>query len=192
MHMHESLHLVALDNHFNRDSPLLIVLLSILNPLTPTKCLEWKKQNGPIKYIFALSPFCFSLSSFSSQELDHRHHMSTFSMDFILLHHSDQTILSSHTLRCKDLSKQVSSIIQNQTRAFNRGLRKRLTKEIKDVTDEIQKNYCFHDHGHPGPRGICYKEDYTWCQLTNLRNYIRLKGVQTPQSRKNIDRDHIG
>jgi len=122
MHMHESLHLVALGNRFIWDSPLLIVRLSILNPLTSTRCLEWKKQNGPIDYTIALSPFCFSLSSFPSLEHDHHHHMSitiTITMDFILLYHSGWTILSSHTLRCKDLSKYVSSIIQNQTRAFN-------------------------------------------------------------------------
>ena len=59
MHMHESLHLVALDNRFNRDSLLLIVWPSILNPLTSTRCLEWKKQNGPIDYTIALAHFVF-------------------------------------------------------------------------------------------------------------------------------------
>jgi hypothetical protein len=56
------------------------------------------KQNGPIKYTFALSPFCFSLSSFPSLELDH-HHMSTIIiMDFILLEHLvlDHPSLSTH------------------------------------------------------------------------------------------------
>ena len=43
--MHESLHLVALDNRFDQDYPLLIVWLFILNPLTPTRCLEWQIKN---------------------------------------------------------------------------------------------------------------------------------------------------
>jgi hypothetical protein len=48
------------------------------------------KQNSPIKYTFALSPFNFSLSSFPNPELDHHHHMSTnITMDLILLHHLD-------------------------------------------------------------------------------------------------------
>jgi hypothetical protein len=56
------------------------------------------KQNGPIKYTFALSPFYFSLSFFLSLELDH-HHMSTIiTMDFILLQHLalDHPNLSTH------------------------------------------------------------------------------------------------
>jgi hypothetical protein len=42
--MHVSLHLVALDNRFVWDYPLLIVSLSILNPLTPTRCLQWQNK----------------------------------------------------------------------------------------------------------------------------------------------------
>jgi hypothetical protein len=42
------------------------------------------KQNVPISYTFALSPFYFSLSSFPSLEHDYHHHMSTnITMDFI-------------------------------------------------------------------------------------------------------------
>ena len=79
MHMHESLHLVALDNRFNRYSPLLIVRLSILNPLTPTWCLEWKNKMALSIYL-CLEPilffsFFFSKSGpWSSSHVQHHHH----------------------------------------------------------------------------------------------------------------------
>ena len=66
MHMHESLHLVALDNHFYSDFPLFIVRLSILNLVTLSIVSCLAKRNSPIAYTFVLSPFCFSLSSFPS------------------------------------------------------------------------------------------------------------------------------
>ena len=66
MHMQVWLHVVALDNRFNHDFSLFILRLSIWNPLIPSMVSWVAKQNGPINYTFALSPFCFSLSSFSS------------------------------------------------------------------------------------------------------------------------------
>jgi len=53
--------LVTFDNHNCHDFPLFIVRLSILNPITLFNASRLAKQNGPIKYTFALSPFCFSL-----------------------------------------------------------------------------------------------------------------------------------
>ena len=45
MYRQESLHLVALDNHFNQGFLLLIVRLSILNTLTPLWCFECQNKN---------------------------------------------------------------------------------------------------------------------------------------------------
>ena len=39
------------------------------------------KQNSPIDFTFALSPFCFSLFSFPSPELNHHHMSNTITLD---------------------------------------------------------------------------------------------------------------
>ena len=79
--MHELLHLVALDNHNYHDIPLFIVWLSIINPITHFIASRLAKQNGPIKYTFALSPFCFFFFLFQVGALDQHlfgylHHLS--------------------------------------------------------------------------------------------------------------------
>ena len=60
-HMHESLYLVALDNRFNRDSPIFIVRLFILNLLTPTRCLKWQNKmalsNIPLSWAYFIFLF---------------------------------------------------------------------------------------------------------------------------------------
>ena len=56
------------------------------------------KTKWPYNYTFALSPFCFSLSSFPSLELDHHHHMSTNMIFIQLLHHLGCVTLSHDLL----------------------------------------------------------------------------------------------
>jgi hypothetical protein len=99
-------------------SPLLIVRLSILNMITLTKCLDHQT-----KKLLPLIPlpwaFCFSLSSFPNpstwsswpphHQHDHHHCFTTWNIY--------QPI--SHTLRAHRLVDRVSSVHQNQTRAFN-------------------------------------------------------------------------
>jgi hypothetical protein len=66
-----------------------------------------------------LSPFYFSLPSFPSlstwsQWSHHHHDLHPFALSLVI-----STNLSSHTLRAHRLLARVSSIHQNQTRAFN-------------------------------------------------------------------------
>ena len=99
-------------------SPLLIVRLSILNVITLAKCLNHLKQNGSYYLYLCLEPFVFLFLLFQVQALDH-HHAITIVMIFTVASSFGIVLPISWSLRWTRLALRVSSIHQNQTRAFN-------------------------------------------------------------------------
>ena len=120
MHMQESCHLVALDKPLSQRIPLFIVRLSILNTVTPSM-VSWVPKQKPSWYLCLDQPYFFLFFSFVFSKLEH------LIFKFGLHHHHDHHLAPPlgmgpsfhvYTLSTR-ISPKVSSIIQNQTSAFN-------------------------------------------------------------------------
>jgi hypothetical protein len=105
-------------NHISiRVSPLLIVWLSILNVITLAKCLDHQTKKLLTTYTFALSFLFFSFFFYKPSTWSSWPSPQWSSFICSTTWNIYQPI--SHTLRAHRLVARVSSIHQNQTRAFS-------------------------------------------------------------------------
>jgi len=118
MHAHEQWHLVGLDNRL-ANSPLYSTTIYPKCDHTLYGVLITKTKTLSNTFALISIGFCFSLSSFLRWALDHLVVITIITMIITCsMTWHVPTSLSLHTLSIK-VSTRVSSIIQNQTRAFN-------------------------------------------------------------------------
>jgi hypothetical protein len=120
MHMLIWIHLVALDNRFNRETPLFTVRLSILSQSHPLWCLECKIKTYWYLCLNQLI-FVFLFLLFQVEPLIILWSTPSLPWSFSRLHHLACTNLNYYIHLVIEVSTRVSSIVQNQSRDFQQG-----------------------------------------------------------------------